>query len=92
MSKTIKLGEKIMFEFGEYSDFGYNGPHVAVRDFDTGEAIAEYEAFLASDHGKKRSDAPTAFITFLEDNNYVVSHENVHTWYLGGHTFSPDWK
>ncbi len=85
-SKTIKAGETLTFEHGEYSDFGYDGPYVVLKDFDTATVVQEFRA------QEKKPDVYYihGFIHYLARMGYIEAQATAHTWYLGGYEFRPD--
>ena len=86
-AKTLKEGEMLVFEYGEYSDFSYAGPFVVKKDYDSKEAVERYRQKVETKH-----HTIDGFISFLESEGYVAPAERAHTWYLGGYDFEPDWS
>lgn len=89
MTKTIKEGEVIVFEHGEYSDFGYSGPFRALKDFDTATVIGIYR--VSVDQPDNPYISQYGFVEFLLKEKFIEDVPNVHTWYIGGYGFKPDW-
>lgn len=82
-------GETLIFTTGAYSDYGYHGPFMVLRDFNT---PSEYDTFLAEWKAERASDpdetwtwmepSPTDFIAWLAktcviEDVEIFSHEHI---------------
>lgn len=78
-------GETLIFTTGAYSDYGYHGPFMVLRDFDTpSEAETFRNEWKAEDPKRATWDSPSPldFITFLAktgaiEDVEIISHEHI---------------
>ncbi len=87
----IKAGTLLTFEHGEYSDRGWNGPFVVLKDFDQAEVSDAYVAeWNTQDHEAYDSPSEYDFIAWMNKSGYVEDAANARSWYIGDYGFRPD--
>jgi len=84
----IKAGTILTTESGEYSDFGYDGPFVVLKDLDQKTVTVDY---IKQHKPKHPTDMPDkwGFLNYLSVNKYISEDLPKCAWYLGGYEFEP---
>lgn len=86
----IMAGAVLVIEFGEYSDYGFNGPFKVLRSFDQGEVSEDFRRQWKKGPDDA-GDLPYAkhFIDWMTKQGYIEPLQNAHVWNVGSYGFDP---
>jgi hypothetical protein len=89
---TITVGTVLIFEYGEYSDFGYCGPFRVEKEIDRAREAAAYREQWKPDLARPYAQKPDedGFPIWLMKEGFISDISPATSWHIGSYgTFEP---